>query len=103
MKRITNNVGQKNIRTVNNVCKKGFSNHKVIAYKRLSPVGVEEWAFLRRVGLTSVGWVSLIGGAMYQPAFVYSTYKASLSVGAKLRKVYEFKNHQEFLDKKDLV
>jgi hypothetical protein len=103
MKRITNIPGLVNARTVNNVCKKGFSNNKVIAYKRRSPIGEEEWAFLRRTGLTSVGWISLIGGATYQPAFVYNNYKASLSAAAMLRKVYEFKNHQDFLDTKDVL
>lgn len=102
MKRITNRK-LKNSRTVENVCKKGFGNNKIIAYKRLSPVGIEEWAFLRRIGPQSVGWVSLIGGAMYTPCFVHSTYKSALAVGAKLRSVYEFKNLEEFLAKKDLV
>lgn len=102
MKKITNHK-QKNTRTVENVCKKGFNNNKVFVYKRRSEVGLEEYAFLRRTSELSAGWVSLIGGATYSPCLVYNTYKSALAVAAKIRNVYEFKNLQEFLDKKHLM
>lgn len=103
MKRITNNPGQKNVRTVDNVCKKGFNNSKIYAYKRPSRLGLEEWAFLRRVSENHVGWVPLIGGPTYVPTYITDRYKTSLLMASVNRKVYEFKNLQEFLDKKYLL
>lgn len=96
MKKITNHK-QKNTRTVDNVCKKGFNNNKIIAYKRHSPVGEEEYAFLRRLSDTSVGFISLIGGANYTPVYVHSTYQSAVAVAAKMRKLYIFKNLEDFV------
>jgi hypothetical protein len=99
MKKITNHK-TKGARTVKNVCKKGFNNNKIIAYKRDSPVGNTEFAFLRRTSKDTVGFVSLYGGSNYSPVYIHGTYKAALAVAAKLRTLYIFKNLQDFIDNK---
>ena len=103
MKRITNHKEKGNTRTVKNLCKKGFNNDRVIAYKRDNPVGLEEYAFLRRVSSTAVGFVSLIGGATYSPVYVHDNYCSCVAMAANQRELYEFKNLQEFLDNKHLM
>jgi hypothetical protein len=99
MKRITNKK-KKGTRTALNVCKKGFSNNSIIAYKRESPVGNEEYAFLRRTSRNTVGFVSLYGGSNYSPVYVHTTYCAAVAVAANQRNLYIFKDLQDFLDKR---
>ena len=94
MKLITTNKSK--TKSVKNLCKKGFNNDRVIVYRRHNSFK-EEYAFLRRVSETHVGFVSLIGGAEYSPCLVFPTYKQAVTVAAKIRKLYVFKNMEDFM------
>ena len=102
MKRVTL-TGENGSRSVKNVLKKGFSTTKYYIYKRHSLVGDEEYACLRRTDNNKVGWVSILGGSNYTPAFNYYSYKDSLELAADVRKVYEFNSLEEFLKNKHKI